>query len=124
MYGSNRFQIVMTGSTATGASGLHNLYGAYSGLSLLNNEDVIHLQIAASVNEFMIGPSGNNAGITAGLISNNIGFKVYPGLSWIDIPPTRAGTASLMQFVRPSGDAASFANASAHWVIWVRPSLY
>lgn len=122
--GDPRYQILMAGSTPTGASGLHNLFGAYSGLSLVNNDETVYLQIAASVNEFMIGPSANNAGIPAGLISNDIGYKIYPGLSWISLPPLRAGTASLMQFVRPSGDSASYNNASAHWVILTRPPVY
>ena len=123
-YGEPRYAFLSAGSTATGASGLHNFFGAYSGLSLVNNDEVIHLHIAAGTTDFKIGPSANNAGIPAGLISNDVGYKIYAGSSWISLPPLRAGIASLIQFVRPSGDAASFGNASANWVIFIKPPVY
>ena len=114
MYGDPRFEFVASGSNATNSSGIEGFYGAYSGLSLINNEDVINLQISASVNEFFVGPSG------AGSVGQGTGYKIYPGLSTIDFPPMRSGTASLMRVNRIQGNAASAFNTSYNWVVWRR----
>lgn len=118
-YGESRFDFYSAGSNATATSGVAGFFGSYSGLSLLNNDDVVHLQISGSVNEFFMGPPSAS-------ISNNIGYKIYPSLSTIDFPPTRVGLASLLQVSQasPLGDMASQANASYNWVLWRRADVY
>ena len=118
MYGDSRFDFYSAGSNATATSGVEGFFGAYSGLSLLHNEEVVHLQISASVNEFFLGPLGR--------VASDSGYKVYPGLSIIDLPPMRVGTASLLEINRAVGlgETASDFNASFNYVIWRRSDLH
>lgn len=106
-YGDVRHKWVMAGSTATSAATAHNLLGSYAGLSLLTNDDVVHIQVQSIANDMLIGPIGN--------VSNDIGYRITTTLSWIDLPPMRAGTASQLQMCRAGGT-----NATAMWVIWSR----
>src|SRR3990167_2284328 len=104
-YSDVRYEFFSAGSNATNSSAVENFFGSYSGLSLLNNEDVIHIQISASANELFVGPTGQ--------VSQSRGYKIYPNLSTIDLPPQRVGSASLLQVARAEGnDDASAFNAS------------
>jgi len=50
MYGDIRYEWVKSGSTAASAATAHLLFGAYNGLSLLNDNDVLNVQILAQNN--------------------------------------------------------------------------
>jgi hypothetical protein len=116
-YGDERYDFYAAGSDATASSANDEFFGSYSGLSLLNNDEVVHIQISASVNEFFVGP--------AAYCGQATGYKIYPSLSTIDLPPMRVGTASLLKVARANGfDAPSAFNASYNFVIWKRAALY
>ena len=116
-YGDSRYDFVAAGSNSTNSSAVQTFFGSYSGLSLLNNDDVVHIQVSASVNELFIGPTA--------FLEKTKGYKIYPSLSTIDLPPQRIGNASLLQMIRVNGpDAPSAFNASVNWVIWRRVPLY
>lgn len=83
-------------------------------MSSVNQDDVVHIQVSASVQEFLIGPNGTNT-----VVSNNLGYKIYPSLSTVELPPMRVGTASLLQANRHTS-----ADASWNWVVWRRIELY
>ena len=110
-YGDVSYNIIKSGSTATSANTVHNFFGVYGGLSDINNSEVMHVQVMSDGNEFRIGAPGN--------VSNNIGQKIFPAASYVDLPPMRVGTASLLQFA----NANSGSNASANWMIWNRLPL-
>lgn len=108
---------VTAGSYYTSASGTHSLFGSYSGLSTLNNDEVVKLQIAASASDY-------NVGFSPG-VDHSKGLRIFAAASWVELPPMRAGTASQLLFARINGAgsadwAASVNNVSAMWVIWTR----
>lgn len=71
---------------------------------------MVNVQITGGgSNEFFIG-------LGAATVSNNIGYKIYPGLSTVDLPPMRAGQASQFQLSR----AVSGLDPISNFVIWVR----
>jgi hypothetical protein len=110
-YGDVSYQFIRSGSTATSAATAHDLFGIYDGLSdVLNDDDVTHLQVSASVVDFRLGPSD--------VITNDNGLKITAAASLIDIPPIKVSDARIFQFVR---EAAT--DASALWVIWQRNAL-
>ena len=116
-YGDTRYEFYSASINATNSSAVQTFFGTYSGLSLLNNDDVVHIQVSASANEFFLGPTGQ--------VSQTLGYKIYPSLSTIDLPPQRVGNASLLQMIRVNGpDAPSAFNASVNWVVWRRVPLY
>ena len=111
------YEFTAAGSNATNSSAVQTFFGTYSGLSLLNNDDVIHIQVSASVNELFVGPTA--------FLEKTKGYKIYPSLSTIDLPPQRVGNASLLVVARANGpDAPSAFNASFNWVVWRRVPLY
>ena len=99
----------MAGSTATAAAGAHNLFGAYSGLSLLNNDEVVFLQIAAT------GADMRVAGDPDVPATNNVGIRITIAASNYDLPPMRVGDASQLTFAREAGT-----NATANYTVWFR----
>lgn len=115
-YGDTNYKWLNAGSTGTATCAIHNLFGSYSGLSLLTNDDVVRIQLQAFVNDMLVGPTTN--------LSNNIGYRITAALSWVDLPPMRVGDASQLQLFRANGVGTNFAvsanNASAMWVIWSR----
>jgi len=116
-YGDTRYEFYSSSKNATNSSAVQTFFGTYSGLSLLNNDDVVHIQVSASANEFFLGPTGQ--------VSQSLGYKIYPSLSTIDLPPQRVGNASLLVVARANGtDAPSAFNASYNWVCWRRVPLY
>ena len=110
--GGPYYKFLSSGANSTGTSNIEGFFGNYSGLSLVGDDEVINIQIQASVNEFFVAPSG------AGSVGIATGLKIFPTLSTIDLPPMRVGGASLMQVNRILGNAASAFNASYNWVVW------
>ena len=104
MYGSPAFAIVTTGSHATSGAANQLLFGSYGGLSTLNNSEVVNIQVAVSGLDLMLGNT---------TVSNNIGLPISAATSVFDLPPLRAGDASLLYVARRTGD-----NASYIWTIW------
>ena len=111
VFGDRRYVWYGNGFNATNSSAVEGFFGAYSGLSLLHTDEAVYLQITASVNEFFFGPPSAS-------ISPTVGYKIFPSLSTVEIPPMRAGVASLLQVNRIQGNAASAFNASYNWVVW------
>lgn len=109
-YGDPHFQWLQSGSTATSAAGAHDFFGIYGGLSDLNIAEVVHLQTEASTYEFRIAPSG--------FVSNDIGMRITPAASMIDIPAMRVSDAKILQFANVGAN-----NASAHWNLWIMAPL-
>jgi hypothetical protein len=108
MKGDVHYKWITSGSCATSANTAHNFYGTYSGLSQLNADEVVHLQIAATGQPLRIGLEGQ--------LTNNNGYRITTIASMVDIPPIKASDASAMQFIND----ASGLNASALFVIWRR----
>ena len=105
-YGDVYFDIYSTGSTATSAATAHLLFGSYAGLSLINQNEVVNLQVVMTVADARIWDS---------TVTNNTGLRLSPSASAWDFPPMRAAAASTLHFVR---DAAT--DATANWTVWVR----
>src|SRR3990167_7371304 len=57
-FGDTRYEFYSASVNATNSSAVQTFFGTYSGLSLLNNDDVVHIQVSASANEFFLGPIG------------------------------------------------------------------
>lgn len=105
MYGDAYYDLVAAGSTATSAAGAHLLFGAYQGLSLLNNGEVVNLQLFASANHLRVWNS---------TVTNNTGFRLE-GNATVDWPAMRAGTASALHVARETAN-----NASWNWTVFRR----
>ena len=105
-YGDPKWDILSAGSTATSAATAHLLFGNITGLSTVNNEEVVHLQIYASAFGVRLWNS---------TVSNNIGYRIDTNTT-VEWPAMRAGTASLLHI---ANDTAS-ANASINWTIFTR----
>lgn len=108
--GDTNYVLIAAGSTTASVATLQPLFGNFGGLSSLNKNEVVNVQITGGgSNEFFIG-------IAAGNVSNNIGYKIYPGLSTTDLPPMRVGQASQLQLSR----AVSGLDPISNFVIWAR----
>lgn len=107
--GDVNFVFVAAGSSTASTAATYPLFGQYNGLSSLNEDEAVFIQLTAvGANEFFVGP--------AGFVSNNIGYKIYPTSSGVDLPPMRVGTASTLLMSRgPSG-----LDATHNWVVWAR----
>ena len=105
-YGDTQYGLLASGSTATSANPPELLFGAYTGLSLVGNDEVVHVQIQASVNNFEM------------LVDNqmNTGINFVASDFYIDLPPMRAGNASQLHAM--NRDAGN--NAVIWWAIWRR----
>ena len=110
MYGDPTFEFHASGSVAASNNNAHALFGNYEGLSNLNNDESLHVQVLASAQNLRLYPSDtaspSHAGIT--LISS---VNRY-----FDLKPMRAGDASQIVF---ANDVAG-SNAEARWVVWFR----
>ena len=102
--GAISYDWITSGSTATSAAGQRDFFGVYNGLSLLNQDDVVIVQIQASVNDLRVGPK---------TLTNNTGIPIGAYASLIDLPPMRVGLASGLQIAREGS-----ADASMAWVAW------
>ena len=107
-YGDTYFSIVSSGSNATAAAGKHGLFGSYSGLSLINQNDVIHINLVPTAADIRVWDT---------TVSNDVGLRLTTAGSVFDLPPMRVGAASLLNFSR---DAA--VNATVNWTVWRRTS--
>ena len=105
-YGDIYFELYASGSTATSAATPHSLFGGNGGLSSLNQNDVVFIQVV---------PTGADARLWNLDVTNNTGLRLSTAASVFDLPPMRVGNASTLHFVR---DAA--ANSTANWTIWTR----
>ena len=108
-YGDVNYEWVNAGSSGASANTAHGLFGAYSGLSLLHESEVIHVQVQAITNDLRIGPDST--------VTNNTGMLITT--SWFDLPPMRVGAASQFHFVNDTLGT----NASPMWVAWKRKPL-
>mgnify|MGYP001615337571 FL=1 len=115
MYGDIVFELLSSGSTATGTCSVQNFFGSYSGLSLLNQNDVVNIWVCSLGDEFYVGPSATPT-------NYNHRLKVSPALSQITLPAMRVGMASTLEFRRANGVGTNLAlsanNASAAWTVW------
>jgi len=107
-YGDVNYTIVSSGSTGASANTGHLLFGTYGGLSLLNNDEILHIQLWSANNARV---AGTNA------VTNNSGVKIDSSV--FDLPPIRSGTASGFHFANETIGA----NASMSWIAWRRNSL-
>jgi hypothetical protein len=110
MKGDVHYKWITSGSCATSGNAAHNFYGNYAGLSLLNADEVVHLQIGT------IGANGLRVGLEAQLQADYSGYRITAPASLVDFPPVKASDASALQFINDSAGA----NASAQYVIWTR----
>ena len=107
--GDRVFNWIASGSTATSAATAHNLFGTYNGLSLINADEAMFVQISATLADIRIsGSAGSPA-------TNNTGLRITVSASNYDLPPVRAGNASELTFVREGAT-----NATILWTLWVR----
>ena len=107
MYGDTKYEWVKSGSTTASAATAHSLFGAYNGLSLLNNDDVLHVQIMPVTNNLEI-LSGNDLG--AGMLFDSGQTYYY------DLPPVSVSTAKSLHFRNQTGAS----NSSVRFVAWRR----
>lgn len=108
-YGDVNFSWHASGSAGAAASTAHGLFGSYSGLSSLEEGEVVHIFAATSVNKAFVGPPS--------VVSNNKGILLTTTNA--ELKPMRAADASQLQFVNETGGT----NASVIWTIWRRNSL-
>jgi hypothetical protein len=106
--GDPNYVFISSGCTATSANTTHLFFGNYTGLSDLNQDEALHIQVVAA--------SGQGLRVGDSTISNNKGLAISPALSIVDLPPMRAATASQLRLARDG----SSGDASAIWAVWAR----
>ena len=104
-YGDVRYAFVANGSTVTAASGTTGLYGNFSGLSLLNGNEVVHILLSASGGDFRMSLNATGA-------TNNIGLRMFAAASTFSLPPLSVTEASQITFAREGTS-----NPVAFWTI-------
>lgn len=110
MKGDPTYKFHASGSTAASADTAHALLGSYEGLSQLNDEEALHLQIFASSQNLKVYPSEAAS-------PSHHGFRMVSGESYyVDLPPMRVGDASQLVFANDT----SGNNAHVKWVVWFR----
>lgn len=106
------FLWVSTGSTTTSAATPHNIFAnASGGLSDLNANDVLIVQLVASGADMRVSA---NPAVGA---TDDLGLFIGVSASIVDLPPMLRTYASQMTFTRESAN-----NPVAQWVIWRRIS--
>lgn len=109
MYGDTKYEWVLSGSTTASAATAHFLFGAYNGLSLLNQNDVLHVQVMAQTNNFELLKT----------VALSPGFLFQTSASaYYDLPAMDRDSASQMHFRNQTGAS----NATVKWNIWRRIS--
>lgn len=106
--GDPNYTFISSGCTATSANTTHLFFGTYQGLSTLNNDEAVHIQIVAA--------SGQGLRVGNSTVTNNQGLQISPSMSIVDLPPMRAGDASQLRLARDG----SSGDASMLWVAWRR----
>ena len=109
-YGDINYQWLYSGSVVASANTAHGLFGTYNGMSNLNANEVLHVQIQASGADLMLYP--------------NVSASAYQDGQWmkqdidvyLDIPPMRVRDASQLHFRNLTADD----NAVARWVCWAK----
>lgn len=105
-YGETYFSMLASGSTATSAATAHLLFGIYGGLSLLNQNDVVNVQLQPTVADVRLWNS---------TVTNNTGLRLGTAGSAYDLPPMRVGEASGLHIARDTTT-----NTTVLWTIWNR----
>jgi len=107
MYGDTNYQWVQSGSTTASAATAHGLFGAYNGLSLLNANDVLRLQVLPVTNSAEILPS----------VTLSPGMLISTSQSlYQDLPPMTVSNVQNLHFRNNVGAS----NSTVKWVIWRR----
>jgi hypothetical protein len=111
--GDVSYSWISSGSTSASADTAHSLFGAYGGLSDLNVDAVVHVQIQASGADFMLLPTDE-----ASANQDGQWFKQDIDV-YLDMPAMKRSDASQLSFANlTAGD-----NAVARWIAWERRSL-
>ena len=105
-YGDTYFEIFSSGSTATSAATAHSLFGGNGGLSSLNQQDVVNIQLNFTGADARVGDTN---------LTNNTGLRLTMAASVFDLPPMRVGSASTLHMIRDAGT-----NATVLWTVWTR----
>lgn len=104
------YELYSAGSTATSAGTAHLLTGNYSGLSLLNNDDVVVPWLKARTNSLRVYPTLADFGVRAGLALS------ASSSDYTELKAMRAGAASLMHIA----NEVVGSNGNVDWVFWRR----
>ena len=107
MYGDTRYEWVKSGSTTASAATAHLLFGTYNGLSQLNANDAVIVQVIPVTNSAEILP---NSTLTPGMLVST-SQPLYQ-----DLPPISVTNAKLLHFRNNVGAS----NSTVKWVIWRR----
>ena len=106
MYGDTKYEWVKSGSTAASAATAHLLFGAYNGLSLLNDDDVLNVQILAQNNPMELLPT----------VALSPGFPYFASGSTIhDLPAQSVKDVEELHFRN-----FTILNTTVYWNIWRR----
>jgi hypothetical protein len=108
-YGDPRYTHQFGGSTVTSAAGAHLLFGNYTGLSLLNSNEVVNVLVSACAGDFRLSL---NPSIAA---TNDSSLRIFSAASVFDLPPLSVGEASMITFAREGAN-----NPVAFWTILKR----
>ena len=100
------YEIYASGSMATSAAGAHSLFGGNGGLSSLNQQDVVFIQLV---------PTAADARIWDSTVTNGTGLRLSDAGSVFDLPPMRVGSASTLHVARDTA-----ANTTVYWTIWTQ----
>lgn len=111
-FGDMSYKWLFSGSVTASANTLHNMFGLYNGLSKLNADAVVHLQLQASGADLVLYP-------TVGADANQAGQWFKQDIDvYQDLPPLRVSDASQFSFQNlTAGD-----HAVVRWILWVRRS--
>lgn len=108
MYGDSHYELFASGSTAASGNDPHLLFGAFDGLSTLNQKDVVHIFLESGDNDMRVGLPGS--------VSNNLGVPVYTDSFGYDWPPTKVEDARNLHFANKTLGS----NAIPSWNIFRR----
>lgn len=107
MYGDTKYGWVQSGSTTASAATAHALFGAYNGLSLLNPNDVVVINIIPVTNSAEILP---NSTLSPGMLISTSQNLYQP------LMPMSAASAKDLHFRNNVGAS----NSTVRWTIWRR----
>ncbi len=110
MYGDTSYEIFHSGSTGASADTAHGLFGTFSGLTSLNDSDVIKLSVRAKTNSFLIYST-----LVASSVEYGIGISTST-IRYQELPDLAVGKVSTLHF---ENDQAG-SDATAEFVMWRR----
>ena len=112
MYGDSKYQWLFSGSTAASADDTaKTLFGGYGGLSSLNEDEVVFLEVRAITNSLRIFPTVSSSATQFGYLhtaGSHAAYDSYPGL--------RVGDASQLGFANHTATA----DGTLYWQLWRR----